>query len=242
VSPPVPNLPPASRVLWPRTHRLVNAHFPPIDLYDDIADPADWERVTAAVQRTNPRILDEIGDLRLVPVERRLGGPGASWVMAAFTHVSPDRQSRFSNGGFGVYYAGESVATALHEHSFHMGRFYRRTNEPPGWISQARELIGRIDADLIDLRIGVFPDLLDPDPECYGAAQAFAAHAREAGADGVVYPSLRRPGGECIAAFWPNVVSPPTQGDHYRYHWNGEVVDFARKITGDRAIYDMKRY
>ncbi|MEM8541730.1 MAG: RES domain-containing protein, partial [Pseudomonadota bacterium] len=75
---------PISRVVWEKTHRLILSHFPPIDLFDDLADPQDWEALALAESRTNPRIYEKIGDLSLVPSKRRVSGPGASWVMAAF--------------------------------------------------------------------------------------------------------------------------------------------------------------
>jgi len=231
--------PPVVRVSWPRTHRLILSHFPPIDLFDDIADPKDWELLAAAEARTNPRIYEALGDLAQVPVARRLSGPGASWVMAAFTHASPDRPSRFSDGSYGVYYAGDSIDTALQEHSFHMGRFYARTNEPAGWLSEVRELVGAVDAALTDLRAGGFAALLDPDPTRYAAPQAFAATLRAEGGDGIVYPSQRHEGGACIAAFWPDVVTAPVQGDHYRYHWDGQRIDYARRMSGDRLTYAL---
>jgi len=230
--------PPTTRVTWPRHHRLVLSHYPPIDLYDDVADPRDWEALAAAQARTNPRIYDQIGDLSRVPVARRISGDGASWAMAAFTHVSPDRQSRFSDGGHGVYYAGESLETTLHEHSFHMGAFYARSAMAPGWISEVRELVGAIDADLTDLRVGGFGALLDPDD--YTAAQAFATRQRAGGADGIVYPSVRRAGGACIAAFWPDVVGRPVPGAHFRYFWTGRHVAYAREITGERRIFQLR--
>lgn len=237
---------PVVRVAWARTHRVIATRFPPIDLFDDVADPADWELLAKAESRTNPRIYEEIGDLSLVPPARRLAGPGASWVMGAFTHVSRDRASRFSDGGYGIYYAGESVATALCEHAFHMGRFYARTAEPEGWTTQVRELVGKVDADMTDLRDGAadglgqgFGDLLDPDTASYPAPQRFAAALRASGSNGIVNPSRRYPGGSCIAAFWPDVVSVPAQGDHYRYHWSGERVNLAQRLTGERAVFEL---
>lgn len=231
-------IPPLTKVSWPRTHRLVMSRFPPINLYDDVADPRDWEALASAQAHTNPRIYEEIGDLSLVPPERRLSGDGASWVMAAFTHISPDRTSRFSAGAYGVYYAGDTLETALYEHSFHMGRFYARTDEPPGWVSEVRQLVGRISADLLDLRQPGFEHLLDPDD--YGLSQAFAEERRAEGADGIVYPSVRNPGGECVAVFWPNVVTPQVQGDHLRYYWDGSQVTFAAQMTGDRATFVLR--
>ena len=181
------------------------SHYPPISLFDDVADPADWELLAEAESRTNPRIFEEVGNLALVPPERRLSGPGASWVMASFTHVTPDRASRFSDGYFGAYYAARSMETAIHEHAFHMANHYRSTHDAPGWISQVRNLIGSIDADLVDIRGGGFNVLLDPN--CYAASQAFARENKARGANGIVYPSVRDFGGECFAAFWPDVIT-----------------------------------
>ena len=35
--------PPINHVTWPQTHRIVRARFPPIDLFEDIAAPVDWD-------------------------------------------------------------------------------------------------------------------------------------------------------------------------------------------------------
>lgn len=231
--------PPTTRVTWGETHRLIMSHYPPIDLFDDVADPADWEALARAQSRTNPRIYEKIGDLSLVPVDRRLAGEGASWVMAAFTHISPLRTSRFSDGTYGVYYAGDTLETALHEHTFHMARFYADSGTAPGWVSQVRQLVGTVDADLTDLRDGDFAEVLDPDVEHYPAAQALARQLKEAGSNGIVYPSQRLPGGACIGVFYPDVVTPPVQGDHLRYHWNGSRIDFIQRMTGARTMYAL---
>ena len=231
--------PPVGRVTWPRTHRLILSHYPPIDLYDDIADPHDWDLITRAVQRTNPRLAASYGNLDGVPVERRLSGEGASWVMAAFVHFSSDRPSRFTDGSYGVYYAGDTLETALREHTFHMARAYAATAEAPGWICEVRELVGKIDAELHDLRGGAAEDCLNPDPASYPTSQALARRLRATGANGIVYPSVRNSGGACIAAFWPDVVSVAQQADHYRYHWNSARIDYVHRTTGGRAVYDL---
>jgi hypothetical protein len=229
---------PINRVVWPHTHRLVLSHYPPVSLYDDVADPHDWEALAAAQARTNPRIYDEIGDLSKVPPDRRLSGPGASWVMGAFTHSSPDRPTRFSDGSFGLYYAGAALQTALYEHSFHMGRFYAQSALSPGWMSEVRQLVGALDADLVDLRGDGNAALLDPDD--YKAAQEFGTRQNEAGQNGIVYPSVRDPGGECIAILFPDVITPPVQADHFRYYWNGTHVSYAQQITGDRSTFALR--
>jgi len=230
---------PTAHVAWSKTYRLILSHYPPIDLYDDIADPRDWELIAAAVQRTNPRLAESYGALDTIPVDKRITGDGASWVMAAFVHFSPDRPSRFTDGTYGVYYAGNSLETALREHTFHMARFYARTAEPVGWPSEVRDLIGSIDAELTDLRGSDAAPYLDPDPERYAAPQALAASLRGEGSNGIVYPSVRHREGTCFAAFWPNVVSVARQADHYKYRWNGRRIDYVRRTTGKREIYEL---
>lgn len=228
-----------AHISWPKTHRLVMSQFPPIDLFDDIADPRDWETLASAQSRTNPRIYEEIGDLSLVPVDRRLAGDGASWVMAAFTHISPDRTSRFSDGTFGVYYAGDCLETALREHTFHVERFYRDAVMEPGWISKVRQLVGTVDTDLVDLRDPGNEHLLNPDIATYPISQTFAKEQKLLERDGLIYPSLRHDGGQCIAIFFPDAVTPPVQAQHFRYHWNGTRVDFVQALSGDREILEL---
>lgn len=225
---------PVSRVEWPDYRRLIASSYPPIDLFEDIADPADWELLARAEMRTNARLAATIGNLDLVPPHRRVGGPNASYVMAPFTHTSPDHPGRFNDGTFGAFYAAREFETAVAEKAFHTARFAAATAEEPGWLGDWRELVGAVDARFVDVRdVSRFSPLLDPDVRRYDAAHAFARAAREEGADGIVYPSVRQPGGECIAAFWPDVVMIPVQARHFTYHWDGARIDFLREVTAD---------
>ena len=220
---------PLTQVSWPKYYRLVNSAYPPIDLFEDIAAPADWELLAAAESRSNPRLAETIGNLDLVPVERRVNGPGASYLMAPFTHASPDRPGRFHDGSFGAFYAGDSFETALFETVHHTTQFYAATQEAPGWIAQMRELTGRVDAELTDITQARFSALLAP--EDYSASQAFARLLREKGGNGILYPSVRNHGSRCIATFYPDVVHPPLQSRHFGYHWNGQAIDMIKDLS-----------
>ena len=253
--PPAPNSPgpadhpdladfPVRRVAWPACYRFTDSRFPPIDLFEDIADPADWALLAAAEAKTNPRLAETIGALDLVPPARRVSGPGASYVMAPFVHASPDRPGRFHDGTFGAYYAADTYETALFETVYHKENFCRATTEAPGWIAEMRELIGALDATLTDLRGGdgarIVP-LLDPDD--YTAANAFAREIRRtggAGSDGIVYPSVRHDGGTCVAAFYPDVMEVPVQGRHVAYHWDGKRIDRVRDVAGEGRIFEIR--
>jgi hypothetical protein len=227
---------PIAAVVWRSAVRIIRSVHPPIDLFEDITDPADWPLLISAEQKTNPRLIETIGNIDLVPAERRVGGPGASYIMAPFTHVSPDRPSRFSDGRFCVLYAGNRFEVALLETMHHHGRFMAQTSQPAGWTSQFREIGLRVAGDLHDLR-GREPShssALDPDD--YRVAQKLGAQLRAAGADGVVYPSIRCEGGECAGLFYPDLAANPIQGRHLDYHWNGERVDLYRE-AGSGKVY-----
>jgi RES domain len=221
---------PVRRVIWPRSARIIRSIYPPIDLFEDIADPADWQALASAEAKFNPRVRESIGDLSKVPVARRASGPGASWVMAPFVHCSPLRPGRFSDGTYGIYYAGDSTEVAIAETIHHHTLTMLATAEPAGWTSQFRELVGSVDADLED--VSGMADILRPDD--YTASQRYGAERRAAGSNGIYWPSLRYEGGNCIAAFWPDVVPIPSQGAHFAYYWNGSAVDYVKRLdTGE---------
>lgn len=76
--------PPVSKIEWQGAVRIIRSIYPPIDLFEDIADPADWTLLLSAEQKTNPRIMASVGNIDLVPLGRRVGGLGASYLMASF--------------------------------------------------------------------------------------------------------------------------------------------------------------
>lgn len=223
--------PPARRrVVWRRTYRLIPARYPPVALFERIAGPDDWETLLAVEGLTNERIRDEVGDVRLVPPEDRVSGPGASWVMAAFTHLG--RSSRFSDGSYGVYYTARTRDCAVAETVYHMGRFLAATAETACDLDM-RVLVAGIDAVLHDIRRSRLPDVYDPDD--YTAAQAFGRGLRERGSGGIVYRSVRHADGECVAAFRPRVVRPLPRGDsQLLYHWDGARIDRYYDYAADR--------
>lgn len=223
-----------SRVDWTGAVRIIRSAFPPIDLFEDIADPADWPLLISAEQKTNPRIMATIGNLDLVPAERRVGGNGATYLMAPFTHISTDRPSRFSDGRYGVLYVANSFETALFETIHHHSRFMAQTKEAPGWTSQFREIVMSVGADLHDLRSMSAAYLPALDPNSYAASQELAFRLKDRGSQGVVYPSVRHPGGECAGLFYPDCASEAVQGRHLDYHWDGAHVDLVRDAgTGE---------
>ena len=212
-------------VNWPQAWRIIASRYPPIALFERLtADPAVWDALIALEQLTNPRVRDDVGDIALVPAEERVAGPGASYVMASFTHLNP-KGSRFSDGSYGVYYAAAELETAIAETVFHFEEFARDSADPPR-MEDMRVLVGVVAADFED--IDALPEPLRSqvlDPASYGASRSHAKQSRDGGALGVVYPSVRRLGGACIGAFRPRGVGLPHQERNLKYRWNGARVD-----------------
>ena len=216
--------PRTSFVEWRKSARIVPSRYPPAGVFDRVAAGKDLEAVLAVEGLTNDRLRNESGEIRLVPEEDRISGVGTTPIMAAFTHPNPDG-SRFSDGSFGVYYAGESLATAIAESRFHRERFLTYSSEPAIRL-QMRTYYARIGGDFHDVRGArkSHPDWFDPDPARYGASQALGGALKAKGSNGLIYRSVRRPAGECLAVFRPRLVSPVTQGPHFEYIWDGRSI------------------
>ena len=105
------------------------------------------------------------------------------------------------------------------------------TRQKPGWTSQFREIRLDVAAGLHDLRGSdpAFAPVLDPDD--YAQSQALGGRLRSAGSDGVVYPSIRRPGGECVGLFHPDRAANSVAGRDLDYHWDGVRVDLYRDLS-----------
>jgi hypothetical protein len=213
-----------ARICWTPCWRLVASRFPPVGLFDRVASPEDLDIVLAIEGLTNDRLRDEVGDLSLVPDEDRISGAGTTPIMAAFTHVN-ENGSRFSDGSYGVYYAARSIDTTVAEAIFGRERFLRATQERPIELDM-RAYASNIDDEFHDIRGERVkrPELYNPDPDQYAPAQSFAAALRANGSNGIVYESVRDPGGECVAIFRPRLLTPVVQGPHFCFVWDGRSI------------------
>lgn len=212
---------------WMRAYRIVSSAFPPISVFEDVLDPADLEQAFLIESLTNDRLREEAGLLSHVAPEDRVCGPGASPLMAAFTHVGA--KSRFTDGQYGVYYCANSLQTAIAETRFHRERFMRATNEPSMELT-LRTYVCQLVQPLDDIRQG-YDELHDPDPNAYALPQRFAAERRKQRSWGLLYRSVRNAEGECAALFRPPAASIPVQGEHLRYVWDGQLQQITQVFT-----------
>ena len=217
-------VPPEVAVNWPEVFRIVPSQYPPVNVFEGIYDsPDEMEMAFAIEAMTNRRLRQEAGDIQLVPRDDWVWGPGASVIMACFTHTG--RASRFSDGVHGVYYGAESMPTAVAETKYHRERFLAATDEEDIEITM-RTYVNRVRRPLHSLDGDAYRSLMNPND--YTASQAFGREWMEQGAWGFVFPSVRRPTGGCVAVFRPPALTLPVQSSHLRYRWNrraGRITD-----------------
>lgn len=219
--------PPITTLDWPHQYRIIPSEFPPINFFEQLVDPELMDELYYLESLTNDRLRDAVGDIALVPIEDRILGPGASPVMAAFTHVSLDRPSRFCDGSYGVYYASNKLETAIEESKHHRARFLSYTSEDAGEVSM-RVYMGKVIKPMHDVRGDGYEHLHNPDD--WSTSQIVGREMKTINSWGIVYRSVRDAGEECIAALRPPAVSIPRQGPHLSYVWDGNrISDVYRK-------------
>lgn len=214
---------------WSPAFRVIPTRFPAITLFDRVASPADFEALYALEAMTNDRIRDEVGDISLVPPDERLYGPGSGPIMAAFTHLDP-QGSRFSDGSYGVFYCARRKETAIAETRYHSTLFMAATAEPPMRL-QMRLYALKANGEAVDLRRAVRTEPRIVDPDHYGFARGIGRDLREAGAFGILYPSVRHPGGQCLAALRTGIVRDCLPSAHLEYNWNGRTIDAVFELS-----------
>jgi len=201
------------------THRLIPAKYGAESVLENLPLPADvLSDLSELDAATNERkIAENGGNSAIGPGELLLGVPEAHIVNAAFTHPGPFG-GRFHGAQRGAWYASFEIETSIAEVAFHKRRFL-----------QDGRIQGRHAFDYIDFLAdfsGPFHTLeaaeqkncleSDPVPQCYAASQALANKLLFEGSNGIVYPSVRRSSGTCIACFRPALVFHPRRGQKYR--------------------------
>jgi len=220
---------PSTRLNWNPAYRVIPSRFPSIGLFERVASPEDFDALYALEAMTNDRLRDEVGEISLVPPDERLFGPGSTCIMAAFTHPNP-QGSRFSDGSYGVFYCARKRDTAIAEIRHHSTLFMQATAEPPMRL-QMRLYTVQARGTAADLREASRGDPRIVDPDDYGYAQGIGRSLRTAGAQGILYPSVRHAGGECLAALRTGIVKNCLHAAYLEYHWNGQGIDAVFEVN-----------
>lgn len=216
------SLPATSLVRRNDTHRLIPSKFSVGEsvlarIADDDAHLSDLFDLDSA---TNDRLLAEnsliagIGTHELV-----FGVPYYRIVNAAFCHPHP-LGSRFNSPDRGAWYAAFETATAQAEIAFHKWIELAEVN----WLDEDvtyDDYLADFSAEFHDIRNDErFTSSLAPDS--YHASQDLARRLLDSGALGIVYPSVRRKRGTCLACFRPPLVMNVRKSSTYRFVWRGK--------------------
>jgi hypothetical protein len=213
------------------THRLVPSKYraPDSVLTRLEVDDADLAAIFALDQMTNDRILAE--DQRsadIGPYELVFGVPYYHVINAAFCHAHP-LGARFNGPHRGAWYAAFELRTSQAEVAFHRALELKET----AWLA---EEVVTYDEYLADFA-GEFHDIRNDrrfaaclDGDNYKASQALAQRLLDRGSLGVVYPSVRRVGGTCLACFRPALVNNVRRGGEYALTFKNAEFVSAKKV------------
>lgn len=209
-------IPPLARIRWRNTCRLIPSRYPSSGILDRVAAPKDLPFIFELETWTNDRISAELSILHRVPENEWVTGSQASVIMAAYCHPRPNG-GRFNGPDRGAWYAARKFETAQAEIAYHRGRELAEVGVFETRI-EMRLYLADFNAEFHDLRS---TNGAVHDPNSYQASQTLARGLFEAGANGVVYRSVRHEGGECMACFRPKLVANVRPGAHFEFLWTG---------------------
>jgi RES domain-containing protein len=209
---------PVSNIRCFDTHRLLPAKYSPN--YDSvltrITDDEDLQLIFELDNATNARLLAEEGvspDINARDLVYDV--PYYRVINAAFTHANP-LGARFSTPHRGAWYAAFELATAKAEVLFHKSVEFAEIDWKEREEIQYDDYLADFTAPFHDLR-GIEDDALSP--TSYIRSQQLTVELMEQGSLGIVYPSVRREGGTCVACFRPSIVANVRKSTPYRLIW-----------------------
>lgn len=221
--------PPLLEISLPNTCRLIPTLYPSSGILDTVASPEDLPLIFELESWTNDRISTELGVLHRIPQDEWVTGrPMASVVMAAFCHPRPGG-GRFNSGERGAWYAATDLETAHQEVIYHRTAELSEVGVSEARV-QARLYLADFDAAFHDVRADLPQHRPLHDRHSYTASQALAADLLAAGSNGILYRSLRRSGGECVACFRPCLVNNVRPDAHFEYRWDGSPRPRVRRL------------
>lgn len=214
---------PLVREAFPRTVRLVASARLRDAVLAPLADSDDELALLAEIEgATSGRLVsEERGRGSLTAAELVHGVPHARFINASFAYAKPREPNRFNPAERGAWYAALAVETCVAEVGHHLTSALADAGDFNAVVEYS-EMLSSMAGVFVDLRQAPDHRCLDPNPAVgYPAGNAVAAATRATGHNGVIYPSVRKAGGTCIAALWPNVVQSVVQGAMYRLSWSG---------------------
>ena len=205
--------PPLVGIRQDDTHRLIPSIPNEKSVFERLThDDAELDYLFELDGATNERLLGEANVLPGITVHELLFGVSyARIVNAAFTHAHP-AGSRFNGPDRGAWYAAFELETALDEISYHKRVELQEIQWSQSETFTFDDYIADFRAEFHDIRRSRrYANCLDPNS--YEAAQSLAENLLANGSAGIVYTSVRRSLGNCLACFRPALVLNVRKGD-----------------------------
>lgn len=211
------------REAFGRTVRLVataRLRDPILSLLAD--DPNDVAALAEIEGATSARLRAEERGHAGLPAEELVHGIAhARFINASFAYWKPRQPNRFNGTDRGAWYAALSSETCIAEVGHHLSEALADAGDFNAVVDYT-EMVASMAGEFLDLRGAPGHPALAPDAAVgYPAGNALAASTRARGLNGIIYPSVRQPGGTCIVALWPHAVQSVAQGDIIRLTWSG---------------------
>lgn len=213
------------------TCRLIPSRF--ADLEDSVlcplAETTDILRDLFDLDNaTSERLRGEYGGLPGIGVDELVFGvPNFRIINAAYTYPRPEG-SRFNDGERGAWYCAFDIDTSLAEITFHKTVEYQEIDRFDDSVTY-QVIHADFTSTFHDIRgVAAYDHCLDP--ASYIDSQKLAFELLEDGSMGVIYPSVRRAGGICLACFRPALVGNVRKGQAYRLTWAGTPIPVIEAI------------
>ena len=198
-----------TRVEQDGTHRLIPYRYADRGrpILNRIAEDDDdlLSDLTELEGATNDRLLGESGRLPGISTMELVSGFRLAHIVnASFTHARPFG-GRFNDATRGAWYASFEMKTAQAEIAFHRAAELKEIDWNAEEVSSYIDYLTDFRHEFHDIRGDkTFGKCLNPDS--YGASQSLGLHLLNEGSAGIMYASVRRKGGVCIACFRPPLV------------------------------------
>jgi hypothetical protein len=207
-----------------KTHRLIPAQYADegASVLGRLVEDEDLlEGIYELDNATNDRLLAETDLLPGVDARELVFGiPSYRIINAAFCHAAPGG-ARFSSDTRNAWYASFEIETSQAEVSYHRRKWLAEIAWQEEEVNDYADYLADFHAEFHDLRATrQHRDCLEPNS--YVASQSMAATLLASGSAGIVYPSVRRAKGTCLACFRPVLVTNVRPGSSYRFVFHGQ--------------------
>ncbi|MCY4032957.1 MAG: RES family NAD+ phosphorylase [Hyphomicrobiales bacterium] len=214
-----------SRTFEPKTFRLAYEKSPVF--FSSVNDN------DSAIRKLLKKYIGEDSELLEPDAHEELAYGNARIIHKTFT-LSRQGNGRFSDGKQGAWYCARDCDTAIDEAAYQQMRRMDRSNGKKSGVYTDevifKELFAKITGKFYHTALPRDKDVLGTEPKkAYPLGQELAHKIVRAGGQGIIYSSVRRSGGVCLAVFDPESIQNVEVAARWKISWNG-----SRRYTPER--------